>query len=204
MTSSIQPLLITAAATVQSALAQLQTTAKGILLLVDAEGRLLRTVTDGDLRRLLLAGSPLEAALAVLPPQPPRCVEVGVERMRALAAMNEFRVDQLPVIDADGRPQALLLRRELGSEILLSTPHLGDQEMGFIAEAIRSNWVAPLGPNVDAFEAELAGHVGIGHAAAVSSGTAAIHLALRLLEVGPGDSVFCSTLTFVGSANPIL
>ncbi len=88
--------------------------------------------------------------------------------------------------------------------IYLSPPHMSGFEQQYIQEAFRTNWIAPLGPNVDAFERELAERVGISHAAAVSSGTAAIHLALELLGVQQGDIVFCSTLTFVASANPIL
>lgn len=87
--------------------------------------------------------------------------------------------------------------------IYLSPPHMGRYERQFVAEAFDSNWVAPLGPQVDAFERELAEYVEIGGAAALSSGTAAIHLALKLLGVGSGDSVFCSSLTFSASANPI-
>ncbi len=81
---------------------------------------------------------------------------------------------------------------------------MGDAEAAFVTEAFTTNWIAPLGPHVDAFERELAAHVGVGHAAALSSGTAALHLALLLLGVQPGDTVFCSGLTFVGSCNPIL
>lgn len=202
--NDIAGLLVQDDCSVRAALERLQSSARGILLLVDADARLLRTVTDGDLRRLLLGGGGLDATLGQLPAQAPRVIAAPADPGRALAAMNEFRIDQLPVLDAAGRPVGLLLRRELDSQILLSTPHLGEQEMAFVEEAIRSNWVAPLGPNVDAFERELAAYVGVGHAAAVSSGTAAIHLALRLLGVGPGDTVFCSTLTFVASANPIL
>jgi len=90
------------------------------------------------------------------------------------------------------------------SKIFLSPPHIGEEEKQFVQEAFDSNWIAPLGPNVDAFEQELAQKVGSKGAAALSSGTAAIHLALRLLGVGRGDRVFCSTFTFVASANPIL
>jgi dTDP-4-amino-4,6-dideoxygalactose transaminase len=99
---------------------------------------------------------------------------------------------------------AVLDRREIDEQILLSTPHMGDAERMYVEEAFRTNWIAPLGPNVDAFERELAAKVGIGHAAALSSGTAAIHLGLRLLDVGPGDRVLCSSLTFAASANPIV
>ncbi|HWP13225.1 MAG TPA: DegT/DnrJ/EryC1/StrS family aminotransferase, partial [Ramlibacter sp.] len=81
---------------------------------------------------------------------------------------------------------------------------LGEEETAFVEDAFRSNWIAPLGPHVDGFERELAAHVGVAHAAAVSSGTAAIHLGLLLLGVRPGDTVFCSSLTFVASCNPIV
>lgn len=88
--------------------------------------------------------------------------------------------------------------------VYLSMPHLGGDEFEFVREAFASNWVAPLGPHVDAFETEFARIVGSPHAAALSSGTAALHLALRLTGVQPGDEVFCSTLTFSASANPIV
>ncbi|WP_078553417.1 aminotransferase class I/II-fold pyridoxal phosphate-dependent enzyme [Alkalihalobacterium alkalicellulosilyticum] len=89
-------------------------------------------------------------------------------------------------------------------KIFLSPPHMSGNETKYIQEAMDTNWIAPLGPNVDAFEKEIANLVGVNEALAVSSGTAAIHLALILLEVKQGDVVFCSTLTFVASANPIL
>jgi dTDP-4-amino-4,6-dideoxygalactose transaminase len=90
------------------------------------------------------------------------------------------------------------------SRIYLSPPHLSGHERELVAEAFDSNWIAPLGPMVDAFERELAQAVEVGHAAALSSGTAALHLALRLLGVGPGDEVLCPTLTFAGTAFPVV
>lgn len=87
--------------------------------------------------------------------------------------------------------------------ILLSTPHMGDRELEFVTEAFTTNWIAPVGPHVNAFEQEFGQAIGASHAAAVSSGTAALHLALKLVGVGVGDEVFCSTLTFSASANPI-
>ncbi|ASK63721.1 pyridoxal phosphate-dependent aminotransferase [Virgibacillus phasianinus] len=89
-------------------------------------------------------------------------------------------------------------------KIYLSPPHMSGREQYYLMEAFKSNWIAPLGPNVDAFENEIAAYVGAIEAVAVNSGTAAIHLALSLLSVTKGDKVFCSTLTFVASANPIL
>ncbi|HAA30527.1 MAG TPA: pyridoxal phosphate-dependent aminotransferase [Cyanobacteria bacterium UBA8553] len=91
----------------------------------------------------------------------------------------------------------------MNKPILLSTPHMGDRELEFVKAAFDTNWIAPVGPNVDAFEQEFCQVVGAAHAAAVSSGTAALHLALQLIGVEPKDEVFCSTLTFIATANPI-
>lgn len=88
-------------------------------------------------------------------------------------------------------------------KIYLSPPHLNGEEIDFIKDAIDSNWIAPLGPHVDAFESEVADYVGVKQAAALSSGTAGLHLALEMLGVQKGDHVFCSDLTFVASANAI-
>ncbi len=88
--------------------------------------------------------------------------------------------------------------------IFLSTPHMSGFEKEYVNDAFASNWIAPLGPHVEAFEKEVADYCGGENALAVSSGTAALHLALRLIGVGQGDIVFCSTFTFIGSVNPIL
>ena len=91
------------------------------------------------------------------------------------------------------------------NRIHLSVPHMGTDERRFVADAFDSNWLSTVGPNVDGFERELAARLGGGvHALAVSSGTAALHLILRALGVGPGDRVAVSTLTFAGSVWPIL
>lgn len=91
-------------------------------------------------------------------------------------------------------------------KIWLASPHMSDEgyEMQYVHEAFDTNWVAPLGPNVNEFEKELASKVGSKHAAAMTSGTGAIHLALKAAGVGEGDIVFCSTLTFSATANPII
>lgn len=89
-------------------------------------------------------------------------------------------------------------------KIWLSSPHMGDQELAYVQEAFATNWIAPLGPHVNAFEAALAERTHTQHAAALSSGTAALHLGLILLDVGPGDVVLCQSMTFAASANPIV
>ncbi|MBU1019809.1 MAG: DegT/DnrJ/EryC1/StrS family aminotransferase [Firmicutes bacterium] len=91
-------------------------------------------------------------------------------------------------------------------KVWLASPHMSDEgyEMAYIQEAFDTNWVAPLGPNVNEFEKELAAKVGSLHAAALTSGTGAIHLALKSVGAGAGDIVLCPTLTFSATANPII
>ena len=87
--------------------------------------------------------------------------------------------------------------------IYLSPPDVGGRELELVTDAIASNWIAPLGPHVDAFEREMSAISGVDHAVALSSGTAALHLALVVLGIGAGDEVACSTFTFAASANAI-
>lgn len=201
--TSIDRLLVHKGLSARELMARMDVVSKGILLLVDDRGRLQRTITDGDLRRVLLKGAALEAPV-VWPDQPPVAAREGASDDQLLSMMKKAGVNQIPVLDPVGIPVALVQLRDLDKPILLSTPHMGEQELDFVNQAFDSNWIAPLGPNVDAFEKEITDVLGGGHAAAVSSGTAAIHLALVLLDIQPGDIVFCSSLTFVASANPIL
>tara|TARA_B110000046_G_scaffold71199_1_gene79121 strand:- start:689 stop:1840 length:1152 start_codon:yes stop_codon:yes gene_type:complete len=90
------------------------------------------------------------------------------------------------------------------SKIWLSSPHIGKNELRYVKEAFETNWIAPLGPNISTFEKELEGITNTSSAAAMSSGTSAIHLALILLGVKSGDYVFCQSMTFCATANPIV
>ena len=99
-----------------------------------------------------------------------------------------------------------MAENKTNKKIWLASPHMSDEgyEMQYVQEAFDTNWVAPLGPNVNEFENELAAKVGSKHAAALNSGTGAIHLALKAASVGGGDIVLCPTLTFSATANPII
>ena len=88
-------------------------------------------------------------------------------------------------------------------KIWLSSPHLSGGEQRYVQEAFATNWIAPLGPNVDAFEKTISEYTGVKDSAVLSSGTAAIHLALILLQISQGDVVLCQSMTFAASANPI-
>ena len=89
-------------------------------------------------------------------------------------------------------------------KIWLSSPHIGSSELRYVQEAFETNWIAPLGPHVNGFEEDIQNRVGINHAAALSSGTSALHLALILLGVESEDEVLCQSFTFSASANPIV
>ncbi|MBK7539766.1 MAG: aminotransferase class I/II-fold pyridoxal phosphate-dependent enzyme [Myxococcales bacterium] len=91
----------------------------------------------------------------------------------------------------------------MAPRIYLSAPDLAGTELALLRDALESNWIAPLGPHVDAFEAEMAARLQVPHAVALSSGTAALHLALQVLGIGAGDEVYVSTLTFAATANAV-
>lgn len=191
-------------ATIHDALLHLDRTGFGMLIVARLDGCFDRTLTDGDVRRLLLQGYVLTDKLESLPNIESVVLREGYTQMEAWEMLSNNSINHLPVLNASNKVTSVIARKELDEQILLSTPHMGTWEREFVDEAFRTNWIAPLGPNVDAFEKEIAEYVGIGHAAAVNSGTAAIHLALQMLNVSTGDTVLCSTLTFSASANPIV
>ena len=202
--NTLEIISVTKERSLKEALERLNQSQTAILLLIDDNGALDRTITDGDIRRLLLAGKTLEDTLVSLEKSSAVVVKDGLSDTELLNLMDEYQVKQIPVVDDDNKPIGLHLRHNLEPRIQLSIPHMGDHELRYVEEAFQTNWIAPVGPNIDAFEKEIASYVGIKYAAAVSSGTAAIHLALRLLDIGPGDLVLCSSFTFIASANPIL
>src|SRR5690606_21328354 len=96
------------------------------------------------------------------------------------------------------------MNKNMNQKIWLSSPHMGEKEIEYVKEAFDTNWIAPLGTHVDGFERDLEEHLGEGvKVAALSAGTAALHLALIMLGVEPGDEVICQSMTFSASANPI-
>ncbi len=201
---TIKELYIQKQENLKTALSKLDATAQGVLFLVDSDEHLIRTVTDGDIRRLLLKGFTLDSTLEELSEHSSKALPVSATIQDAYHLMQEYELDHIPVIDESNRPIRLIHRRELSSNILLSSPHIGEHEQQYVQEAFATNWVAPLGPNVDSFEKEVAEYINTKSAVALSSGTAAIHLALVLLDVKPGDIVFASSFTFVATVNPIL
>ncbi len=200
--ASLAPLFATAKMSLRDALQRLDETGGGPLLLVDDAGRLQRMVTDGDLRRLILAGCSQSATLDELPTGNPITASMDTSIVDLDALFERGQVTAIPRLDSAGVPR-VLERRDSSGPILLSTPHLGDLEQKFVKQAFDTNWIAPLGPQVEGFESELAEYSENGQVAALSSGTSALHLGLILLGVKDGDRIYCPSFTFAASANPI-
>ncbi|HKB55649.1 MAG TPA: CBS domain-containing protein, partial [Ramlibacter sp.] len=141
------------------AAARMDEAAQGVLLAVDGDGRLRRTVTDGDLRRAMLQHRPDRQTLGELPAREPLVVGQSATMADVQRLLTAHAIAHVPVVGADGCPVDLITSRELSQRVWLSSPHLGEEETAFVEEAFRTNWIAPLGPHVDAFERELAAHV---------------------------------------------
>ncbi len=199
-----QKCLVGAGLSLDDARRRIDANSGALLLIVDDSKRLQRTVTDGDLRRASIDGLPGQAPLSALPARgAPVVASLTATPSQILAQLDAHAIDHMPIVNELGEVVDLVQRRDLTSRVWLSTPHLGEEETAFVAEAFATNWIAPLGPHVDGFERELAARTGLAQAAALSSGTAALHLGMLLLGVQPGDTVICSSLTFIGSCNPI-
>ena len=176
-----------------------------VCVLVDAEGRLRRTVVDGDIRRALLAGISLDSPASELPAQDVVSRPAIITHDELVIAFTDNpSISAIVLTDESQRPIDLVARTEVFSGILLSPPHMGKSEQLYVGKAFDDNWIAPVGPNLKAFEAALATTTGRAHTLALNSGTAALHLALRVLRVSAGDLVYVSDLTFAASLQPIL
>lgn len=156
-------------------------------------------LSDGDMEDVIQAVLETTKKLSGPPASAP-----GLSPDReADPAQSDASPGEEPPPPMEGAPSSRNNSDAESFRIYLSPPLMTGKEVGAVADAIRSHWVAPQGPHLRAFESAVAGRLGVGHACALSSGTAAIHLGLRALGVGPGDDVLCSTFTFIAAANPI-
>lgn len=201
---SVAPYIVTERTSVREALEVINLAPSKIALVTDQAGRLSRTITDGDVRRGLLQGVGLDCPVLDLPGrQPVTCMaETASPEIQHLLEREDVR--SVVLTDASGCPVGIVGPSDGAGVIHMSPPHIGDSELEFVKAAFTDNWVAPAGPNLDAFESRLRDVSGRRHALAVASGTAALHLALRVLGVEAGDLVYVSDLTFVASLQPVL
>jgi dTDP-4-amino-4,6-dideoxygalactose transaminase len=202
--TDVQGLILFRDNTILDTLKRLELTSKQILFLLDSNGDFERVVTDGDVRRMLLAGHHLLEPLNALPKSESITVNKNLMPLECLRLMNDNNINHL-VVCKNRKLFGYIERSQIEAQIFLSPPDIAESEFEHVVEAFNTNWLAPVGPNVDLFEVELLEMIAAGgYAAAVNSGTAALHLALKAMNVNAGDHVFCSSNTFVASANPIL
>ena len=175
-----------------------------LVALVDEDGVLTRTVTDGDIRRVLVAGGALSDSLTTLPERAPVSFPVGTEPHLLQEALEQHRIHAVVLTDEQNRPVEFVDRHVLKRNIFLSPPDIGDAEAKYVARAFAENYIAPTGSNLSDFEDALESHSGSSQAIAVTSGTAGLHLAVRSLALRPGERVYTSDKTFAASLQPIL
>ena len=175
-----------------------------LAIVVDDNGSIIRTLSDGDIRRAMVSGFALDTKLVELKFESPITVPFDANENEVKSLMATNNVQTIVKVDEVRAPVSIVASVGRLGFTYLSPPHLGSNEIQYFMDAIEDNWVAPVGPNLQKFEKDLAQIVDKKHACAVASGTAAIHLALRAIGVNDGDRVYVSDLTFVASLQPIL
>ncbi len=202
MTRKVDANLMHEDATLRQVMQRLNEGVFGAVFMVDDDQRVLGMLTDGDVRRALLAGAELDHAAA---PSMNRNFVVGrssAPHAENIALLSE-RIRHVPVLDDEGRLTDFLSWAEM-LRIPLMQPSLGGNELKYVSDCVTSGWISSQGEYVRRFEAQFAECLGGGQAVAVSSGTAALHLALKALGIGPGDEVIVPDLTFAAVANVVI
>jgi dTDP-4-amino-4,6-dideoxygalactose transaminase len=209
MISSASPLpilryLVRAHTSLRETMAIIEQSTVKIAVVTNDAGKLLRTVTDGDIRRGLLKGLDLQSPVRDLPGREPVTCSDQASREAIALLLDQLDVSAVVMVSADEVPVGILDRTSSSGMTFMSPPHLGSRELELVQAAFEDNWIAPAGPNLTKFEQSLADVSERRHALALSSGTAALHLALCALRIAPGDRVYVSDLTFAASLQPIL
>lgn len=192
---------VAAEATVRDALAAIDAGGLGVVLLVGTDGRFAGLVTDGDIRRALLAGVGLGQRLEDVPRPSPRVGRVGMSPEEVAGLLNDS-IRVLPLLDDEGRV-ADVAAFDRRARLPVAEPFLGELELRYVVECVLSGWVSSAGEFVKRFERQFAEFCGTRHAVSASNGTTALHLAFAALGLGPGDEVIVPTLTFIATANTV-
>ncbi|MBF0323922.1 MAG: aminotransferase class I/II-fold pyridoxal phosphate-dependent enzyme [Alphaproteobacteria bacterium] len=198
----IEKFIVHREAALHEALKVIDGNAHGVAFVVDTDGRMCGLLTDGDVRRALLAGSTLSTPTSAVMNTRFRHLPVGSD-LTAIRAHLVGKVRILPLLDADGRPSdyASLYQEH---KIPVLEPLLDGNEAAYVRECLETNWISSQGRFVTQFESDFAAFTGAPHALTVSSGTTGLHLALMALGVGPGDEVIVPDLTFAASAAAVI
>lgn len=202
MNPRIERLSVAPNVSLRDAMRVIDREAMAIALVVDGEGRLQGTVTDGDIRRAILRGEDLQTPVARVMESHPITVSPNADTQDLRRIFVESVVKQLPVVDAAGRVVDLIQVNDL-LKVPLSNPDITDQEIRAVLGVLQSSDLS-LGPKVTEFEEKIAAYAGRRHAIAVNSGTSGLHLVIRSLGLGPGDEVLTTPFSFIASSNCLL
>jgi perosamine synthetase len=175
---------------------------RGVALVVDGNRRLLGLVTDGDIRRGLISGLNLETSVSETMVTNPVTAAAGTSTDEILSLMNMY-IRHIPVVDENRRLCDLVCFSDHTKRIPWAVPYIGSEEAEEVADSFRSNWLT-MGPKVKRLEQDVADYLGVKHAVAVSNGTAALDVALKVLGIGPGDEVIIPAFTYIATANAVL
>lgn len=198
----VESVLVPPDASLRKVLSVIDQSGLGVALVVNQERQLLGLVTDGDLRRALLRGHGLEASVQEVMNREPVTAAEGTAKEGIFAMMN-YVIRHIPVVDERRRVRDLVCFGDLSKKIPWALPFIGEEEENEVADTVRSTWVT-MGPKVERLEREVAAYIGVKHAVAVSSGTAALDVALKALGIGPGDEVIVPALTYIATANAVM
>lgn len=172
----------------------------GIALVVNEENVLLGTVTDGDVRRAIVRDVELEEPVSKIMCSNHVAFKRNVPRQDMIEIMRKKHLRHIPILDEKDRVVDIVALWEI---IPVSEPVMGERELEYVTECIKTNWVSSSGKFIDQFAVEFAQFCGADYAVPVVSGTAALHLALVILGIGQGDEVIVPTLTFIATANAV-
>ena len=198
----IRLLTVPPSASVRQAMQAIEAGALGVVVVTEVKsGRFLALLTDGDIRRALLQGLGLESPLELIPHPKSTVARAGTPREEIVRLFSEA-IRVVPVLDESDCviDLALFDRR---AHLPVAQPVLGERELVYVTECILSGWISSTGRFVGEFEQRCADYCGVPHAISTSNGTTALHLALLVLGIGPGDEVIVPTLTFIASANAV-
>jgi len=201
-TPPIAALTIPEDSRLKDALESIDKNAQGIVFAVDGAGRLTGLLTDGDIRRLILAGNDLDVLVSEVMQRDFVWRHINADSQE-LVDLLDGRIRHIPLVDGQNKLVDYACIHRLHN-IQVMEPVLTGNELSYVTECIKTNWISSQGAFVKRFEKMMGDYCGVRHSLAVNNGTAALHLALESLGVGPGDEVIVPDLTFAATINCVL
>jgi len=185
--------------TIREAMECINNSGRRVAFLIDQQNKFFGLITDGDIRRALLTGNKFDDSAIKIANLNPLTVKNDVSKEDCLKLMSDKKIYELPVVDEKGELKNVIFLSDL-QNISLSKPDITKRELDAIAEVLSSS-VLSIGPKVKEFEKKIAEYIGVKHAIAVNSGTSALHLCVRSLDIRDGDEIITTPFSFIASAN---